>query len=106
MKLQAYTQVDEYTDPTPYPVIAEIIFSTPYSGSFEAYFAGDIIELNITPHFASVLHAETIVREDDDTIVVITAISLGSKIRPPHAGPFDLAPPSEVNLEGKLPLFP
>lgn len=105
IKLQAYTQEDQYIDPAPYPVIAEIIFPTPYSESHKGFHQGDIIKLGITPHFAAILHTKRIERDDDDTIAIITAVSLGSKIKPPHAGPLDLKPPQELNLEGKLPLF-
>ncbi len=105
LKLEAYTQLDEYTDPAPYPVIAELIFPTPYSESYKGFHKGDMIKLNITPHFATILHAEKVEREDDDTIVVITAVSLASKIRPPHAGPFDLQPPNEVKLKATMPLW-
>lgn len=105
MQLRAYTQPDEYTEPTPYPVIAEIIFPTPYTDSRMGFHKGDMIELGITPHFASLIHVGKITQENDDTIVVITAISLAAKLRPPHEGPFDLVPPKEVNLEAELPLF-
>ena len=105
VKLQAYHQVDEYTDITPYPVIAELIFPTHYSNSYSGYYEGDTIKLNITPHFASIIYATRTIRDDDDTIITITAVSLGSKITPPHQGSFDLSPPLEVNLKAQLPLF-
>ena len=105
VQLRAYTQPDEYTEPTPYPVIAEIIFPTPYTDSRMGFHKGDMIELGITPHFASLIHVGKITQENDDTIVAITAISLAAKLRPPHEGPFDLVPPKEVNLEAELPLF-
>lgn len=108
IKLQAYTQPDEYTDPSPYPVIAEIIFSTRYPEAAAGFHKGDMLKLNVTPYFAAILNAEKIERADDDTIVTITVISLGGKggkIKPPHAGPFDLKPPHELNLKAKLPMF-
>ena len=105
VQMRAYTQADEYSEPSPYPVIAEIIFPTPYTDSHKGFHRGDMLELGITPHFASLLHISKLSQTDDDTIIVITAVSLASKLRPPHAGPFDLAAPKEVNLEAELPLF-
>jgi len=105
VQLRAYTRPDDYSEPTPYPVIAEIIFPTPYDNSHKGFHKGDMIELGITPQFASLLHVSKITQESDDTIVVVTAVSLASKLRPPHEGPFDLVPPKEVNLETRLPLF-
>ncbi len=106
IQLRAYIQPDEYSDPAPYPVIAEIIFPTPYADSYKGFHKGDMLELGITPQFASLLHVDKIVRENDDTILVVTAVSLASKLRPPHEGPFTLAPPEELNLKAKLPIFP
>jgi len=63
------------------------------------------LELGITPHFASLFNVSRITQTDDDTIIVVTAVSLASKLRPPHSGPFDLAPPKELNLEAKFPLL-
>lgn len=105
VRLQSYTQADEYTDPSPYPLIVELIFSTIHQSSYKNFKKGAPLQLSLTPHFASVLHAETKVRDDDDTILIITAISLGNKIRPPQSGPFDLKPPLEVNLQAKIPIF-
>lgn len=105
IQLRAYTQADEYTNATPYPVIVEIIFPTIHRKSMKGYHIGDILTIDKTPYFASVLHTSSIIRDNDDTIIVLTAISLGSKLRPPHEGAFDLKAPNEVNLEAKFPLF-
>ncbi|BDS08632.1 hypothetical protein NT6N_36720 [Oceaniferula spumae] len=105
VQLRAYTQPDEYTELSPYPVVAEIIFPTPYADSYKGYHKGDMLELGITPHFASLLHVGKVVKEDDDTIVVVTAVSLASKLRPPHEGPFDLVPPMDLKLDAEFPLF-
>lgn len=105
VQLRAYMQPDEYTELSPYPVIAEIIFPTPYVDSHKGFHKGDMLDLGITPHFASLLHVEKVTMEDDDTIIVVTAISLASKLRPPHEGPFDLIPPKELKLAASLPLF-
>jgi len=106
IQLRSYLQPDEYNKIAPYPVIAEIIFPTPYPDSYQGFAVGDSIEIDVTPHFASLLHVGIIEQKDDDTIVRLTAVSLAQKIKPPHSGPFDLAPPSELNLNVKLPLFP
>ena len=106
VQLRAYRQPDEYTELSPYPVVAEIIFPTPYADSYKAFHKGDMIELGITPHFASLLHVGKVAMKDDDTIVVVTAVSLASKLRPPHEGPFDLVPPAELKLDAAFPLFP
>ncbi|MGB0993659.1 MAG: hypothetical protein ACPG32_14470, partial [Akkermansiaceae bacterium] len=105
IQLRAYTQLDEYSDPAPYPLIVELIIPTPYADSHTGYHPGDPIELSITPHFASLLHVTKQTQEDDDTLVIATAVSLSSKLRPPHAGPYDLRPPEELNLEADYPLF-
>ncbi len=105
VQLRAYIQPDEYSESAPYPVIAEIIFPTPYSDSYKGFHKGDMLELGITPHFASLLHVGKIERADDDTIVVVTAVSLASRLRPPHEGPFDLVPPKELQLGARFPLF-
>ena len=105
VQMRAFTQADEYSGPSPYPVIAEIIFPTPYADSHKEYHKGDMLELGITPHFASLLHISKLSQTNDDTIIVITAVSLASKLRPPHAGSFDLIAPKEVNLKAGLPLF-
>ncbi|MCP5536650.1 MAG: hypothetical protein H7A51_10520 [Akkermansiaceae bacterium] len=105
VELRAYIQPDEFSDPAPYPVIAEIIFPTPYANSYKGFHKGDMLELGITPQFASLLHVGKIIQENDDTIVVVTAVSLASRLRPPHEGPFDLVPPKEVNLDAKFPVF-
>ena len=105
VQLRAHTQADEYSEPTPYPLIAEIIFPTPYADSHSRFRPGDMLELGITPHFASLLHVDKISQENDDTIIVVTAVSLASRLRPPHEGPFDLVPPGEIRLEARLPLF-
>ncbi|MBK1830626.1 hypothetical protein JIN77_07805 [Verrucomicrobiaceae bacterium R5-34] len=106
VQLRAYMQPDEYTQLSPYPVVAEIIFPTPYADSYKGFHQGDMIELGITPHFASLLHVGKVAVKDDDTIVVVTAVSLASKLRPPHEGPFDLVPPAEIKLDAAFPLFP
>lgn len=106
VQLRAHIQPDEYSELAPYPVIAEIIFPTPYADSYKGFHKGDMLEIDITPHFASLLHVEKWVQEDDDTILIFTAVSLASKLRPPHEGPFDLVPPKEVNLGANYPLFP
>lgn len=105
LQLRAYLQPDEYNKIAPYPVVVEIIFPTTHSSAYEGYKQGDMLELNITPYFASLLHVGKIEQEDDDTIIQLTAVSLSEKIRPPHAGPFNLAPPVELNLNAKFPLF-
>lgn len=106
VQLRAYIQPDEYTDSAPYPVIAEIIFPTPYTDSHKGFHKGDMLELGITPQFASLLHVKKIEQKDDDTIVVVTAVSLASRLRPPHEGPFDLVPPKKLKLDAAFPLFP
>lgn len=106
VQLRAQIQPDEYSELAPYPLIAEIIFPTPYAESYKGFHRGDMLEIDITPYFASLLHVGKIVQEDDDTIIVLTAVSLASKLRPPHEGPFDLVPPKEVNLGAEFPLFP
>ncbi|MBT8038452.1 MAG: hypothetical protein KJO21_13010 [Verrucomicrobiae bacterium] len=105
LQLRAFTQPNEYSDATPYPVIAEIIFPTPYPESHKGFHQGDMLELGITPQFASLLHVGKIEQADDDTIVVVTAVSLASRLRPPHEGPFDLVPPKQLNLGATFPLF-
>ncbi len=105
VQLRAYTQPDEYTELSPYPVIAEIIFPTTYSESHEGFHPGDMLEFGITPHFASLLHLEKIAMQDDDTIMVLTAVSLASRLRPPHGRPFELTPPKELKLNASFPLF-
>lgn len=105
VQLRAYRQPDEYTELSPYPVVAEIIFPTPYTESHTDFHKGDMLDLGITPHFASLLHVERAAMEDDDTIVIVTAVSLASKLRPPHAGPFDMEPPVELKLDASFPLF-
>lgn len=105
IQLRAYIQPDEYTELSPYPVIAEIIVPTSYVESHQGYHQGDMLEFNITPHFASLLNVEKVAVQDDETIVIITAVTLASKLRPPHEGPFDLAPPKELNLDANFPLF-
>ncbi|NWK57537.1 hypothetical protein HW115_18105 [Verrucomicrobiaceae bacterium N1E253] len=105
IQLRSYLQPDEYNKIAPYPVIIEILFPTPYPESYQGYHIGDNIELDVTPYFASLLYVSKVEQEDDDTIVRLTAVSLAQKIRPPHAGPFDLAPPTELNLHAPLPLF-
>ncbi len=106
VQLRSMIQPDEYSELAPYPVIAEIIFPTPYADSYKGFHVGDMLELDITPHFASLLHIEKLEQDDDDTIIVITAVSLASRLRPPHEGPFDLVPPKEVKLGATYPLFP
>ena len=106
IQLRAYIQPDEYSELSPYPVIAEIIFPTPYTDSHQGFHKGDILEIDITPYFASLLHIKKIEQQDDDTIIVLTAVCLANKIRPPHEGPFDLVPPKEINLGANYPLFP
>jgi len=106
IQLRAFMQPDEYTELSPYPVVAEIIFPTPYADSYKGFHQGDMLELGITPHFASLLHVEKVDMKDDDTIVVVTAVSLAAKLRPPHEGPFDLVPPLELKLDAEFPLFP
>ncbi len=106
VQLRAYIQPDEYSDPAPYPVIAEIIFPTPHASYYKGFHKGDTLELGITPQFASLLHVGKIVRENDDTVLVVTAVSLASKLRPPHEGPFNLVPPEELNLDAAMPVFP
>ncbi|MFK7909613.1 MAG: hypothetical protein AB8F34_03330 [Akkermansiaceae bacterium] len=106
IQLRAHIQPDEYSELAPYPVIAEIIFPTPYADSYKGFHERDMLELDITPYFASLLHVEKLVQDDDETIIVATAVSLASKLRPPHEGPFDLVPPTEVNLSASYPLFP
>ena len=105
VQLRAFIQPDEYTKASAYPVVAEVIFPTKYRAFHKNYHAGDILEISKTSYFASILHASSIVRDDDDTIIVITAVSLANKLRPPHAGPYDLIAPLEVNLNAKFPLF-
>ena len=105
VQLRAYIQQDEYSDSAPYPVIAEIIFPTPYPDSYKGFHKGDMLELGITPQFASLLHVGKVEQDDDDTIVVVTAVSLANRLRPPHEGPFDLVPPMELNLGAAFPLF-
>jgi len=106
VQLRAYMQPDEYTELSPYPVVAEIIFPTPYVESYKGFHKGDMLDLGITPHFASLIHVGKQSMEDDDTIVVVTAVSLAAKLRPPHEGPFDLIPPKELKLDAAFPLFP
>ena len=105
VQFRAYIQPDEYTELSPYPVIVEIIFPTPYADSYKGFHKGDMLELEITPHFASLLHVGKVTMPEDDTIIVLTAVSLASKLRPPHEGPFDLVPPKELKLNATLPLF-
>ena len=105
VQLRAYRQPDEYTELSPYPVVAEIIFPTHYEDSYKGFHKGDMLDLGITPHFASLLHVRKATIEDDDTIVVVTAVCLASKLRPPHIGPFDMKPPVELKLNAGLPLF-
>jgi hypothetical protein len=106
VQLRAYLQPDEYNKIAPYPVIAEIIFPTHYVNSRQGFKKGDVVELGVTPQFASLLHISKIEQPDDDTIIRLTAVSLAQQIRPPHTGPFDLSPPTEINLHAEYPLFP
>lgn len=105
VQFRSYLQPDEYNKVAPYPVVVEVIFPTPYSESHQGFHIGDDVELDVTPQFASLLHVSKIEQEDDDTIVLLTAVSLAAKIRPPHSGPFDLLPPTDINLDAQLPLF-
>ena len=106
LQLRAYKQPDEYTELSPYPIVAEIIIPTPYADSHKGYHRGDMLELSITPHFTSLLNVDRVSIQDDETIVILTAVSLANRLRPPHEGPFDLAPPTELKLDAHFPIFP
>jgi len=105
VQLRAYLQPDEYNKIAPYPVVAEIIFPTSHTDYHKGYQKGDMLELGITPYFASLLHVGKVEQKDDDTIILLTAVSLAEKINPPHEGPFNLTPPTELKLHAKFPLF-
>ena len=105
VKLRAYIHIDEYSKPSPYPIILEMIFPTHSSKSHAGYHKGDTLEIDISPYFASMLHVSTIKKDDDDDITIITAISLANKLKTPHKGSFDLKPPESINIGAKLPLF-
>ncbi len=105
VQLRAFRQPDEYNKIAPYPVVAEIIFPTHHAEFYQGYKKGDMLTLNITPYFASLLNIGKIEQKDDDTIIRLTAVSLASKIRTPHKGTFNLTPPEEVNLQAHFPIF-
>ena len=65
-----------------------------------------MLDLSITPHFTSLLNVDRVSIQDDETIVILTAVSLANRLRPPHEGPFDLAPPTELKLDAHFPIFP
>lgn len=106
VQLRAYLQPDEYNKIAPYPVVIELIFPTAYADSHKGYKTGDMLEIEITPYFASLLNVGKIEQQDDDTIIRLTAVSLAERLSPPHEGPFDLTPPAELNLHATFPLFP
>jgi len=106
VQFRAYLQPDEFNKLAPYPVVLELILPTKDVPNTIGYQKGDMIEINITPYFASLLHVGIIEQKDDDTIIRLTAVSLANRIKPPHKKSLSLKPPSELNLQARFPLFP
>ena len=106
IQFRAYLQPDEYNKIAPYPVVAEIIFPTKNTSIYKDFKPGKMLDLNITPYFASLLHVGVIEQKDDDTIIRLTAVSLAEKMKSPLKKTFKLTPPSELNLDAHYPLFP
>lgn len=105
VQLRAYLQPDAYNKIAPYPVIVELIVPTNTQGQSNSFKPGDAVELDITPQFASLLHVAKIEQKDDDTVVVLSAVSLAEKIRPPHGETLSLTPPERLNITAEMPFF-
>lgn len=105
LQLQAVFTPDTTLPPRPYPVIVEILFSTPYTQSLHDYHIGDTITLKHASYFASLLHVSRHVSPQGETLLIATAISLAPRMRPTHGGFFDLQAPRHITIQAPFPLF-
>lgn len=107
IQAQSYVQPDIYHPPTPYLVVIELILPGAPAIAAEQIKVGDMIEINKSPHFASVLHAAIIERKGDEPIVYLSAVPLvyDSPYQPPRGDKFRLAAPKQINLNANLPII-
>lgn len=107
LQAQAYIQPDTYLPPTPYLVVIELILPNAPTRAAEQIHPGDMIEIDKSPHFTSILHAEVIERLGDESIVYLSAIPLVYEYpyTPPRGEAFYLSAPETLHLESALPVI-
>lgn len=107
IQLQSMVQPDEFHPPTPYLVILELFLPSTSTATQEAFQPGQLIELNKSPHFFSVLYCRRIERAGDEPLISLTAVPLAyqSTVKASAGTGYTITPPERLNLKGSFPLF-
>jgi hypothetical protein len=105
VRARALVKPDDFTKPSPYPVVIEYLFPTTEAAAAGKFRVGDILSIQKSPNCAAILHAAKIL-EGDEQLACLTVIPIAyGPYRVGDGITFEIEPPVEVRPGAEFPVF-
>ena len=105
IQARALVRPDDFSPPTPYPVILEVMVPSSSADASKLFEEGSRFTLSRAPHLPVVMHAGRYTR-DDEPVVQATVMPIGyGSLQAPGGKSIKLEVPEKVDPMGRLPLF-
>ncbi len=105
IRARALVKPDDFTKPSPYPVVVEYLFPTKELSAARSFRAGDILSVKKSPNCAAIVHAEHL-DEGGEQVVSLTVIPIAyGSYRVGDDITFGIEPPAEVRPGAGFPVF-
>lgn len=105
VRAQATVQTDELNEPSPYPVILEILFPLRESSDPTPFPVGHQFDFKYVDHRAYILHAAKIGSHNEPMICLTIVPLTHQNYRTPQGGALPLADPDPLNLRAQFPVM-
>jgi hypothetical protein len=105
IRARALVKPDDFTKPSPYPVLIDYVFPTHETTAAREFRKDDILSVKKSPNCAAIIHVERVL-DGDDPMVCLTVIPIAyGPYRVGDDVTFGIEPPAEVNPAARFPLF-
>jgi len=105
VRAQAVVQTDELNEPSPYPVILEILFPLRELPSENLFPVGYQFDFKYVDHRAYILHAAKIGRHNEPTVCLTVVPLTHNNYLAPDGQPLPLVDPDPLNLKARFPVM-
>lgn len=105
VRAQATVLTDELTEPSPYPVIIELLLPTAEDPAPDLFPAGHVFTFSKVDHRAYILHAARIGSPNEPTACLTVVPLAYPNYLAPDGAPLALAPPDPLNMAATFPVM-
>lgn len=106
VQARALVKPDDFTKPSPYPVVIEYLFPTADASAAAQFRVGDILSVQKSPNCAAILHAERVLAGDEQRVCLTVIPIAYGPYRVGDGASFNIEPPAQVRPGARFPVFP